>query len=110
MGLASRAVSGAQYAGAEQRGLASYLKEKSEIEKDFKTLPLLPPNSPMRKQMEGARQQRLDDLNKMYPGVAGQEGAPSGSISSAVPQGGQRTAPAGLQQSDIDLINRYSRS
>jgi hypothetical protein len=88
MGLASRAVSGAQYAGAEQRGLASYLKEKSEIEKDFKTLPLLPPNSPMRKQMEGARQQRLDDLNKMYPGVAGQEGAPSGSISSAVPQGG----------------------
>jgi hypothetical protein len=110
MGLASRAMYGAQYAGTEQRGLASYLKEKSEIEKDFKTLPLLPPNSPMRKQMEGARQQRIDDLNKMYPGVAGQEGAPSGSISSAVPQGGQRTAPAGLQQSDIDLINRYSRS
>ena len=43
----------------------------------------------MRKQMEVARQQRLDDLNMMYPGAAGQaSGAPSGSISSAVPQGG----------------------
>jgi hypothetical protein len=112
MGMASRAVYGAQYAGTEQRGLAAYLKDKNEIEKDFKTLPLLPPNSPMRKQMEAARQQRLNDLDKMYPGASGQQasGAPSGSISSAVPQGGQRTAPAGLQQSDIDLINRYSRS
>ncbi|NBS67706.1 hypothetical protein EBT31_02180 [bacterium] len=108
MSMASRAVYGAQYAGTEQRGLAAYLKDKNEIEKDFKTLPLLPPNSPMRKQMEVARQQRLDDLNMMYPGAAGQaSGAPSGSISSAVPLGGQRVAPASLQQSDIDLINRY---
>ena len=90
MGLASRAVYGAQYAGTEQRGLSAYLKDKNEIEKDFKTLPLLPPNSPMRKQMEAARQQRLNDLDKMYPGASGQQasGAPSGSISSAVPQGG----------------------
>ena len=90
MGMASRAVYGAQYAGTEQRGLAAYLKDKNEIEKDFKTLPLLPPNSPMRKQMEAARQQRLNDLDKMYPGASGQQasGAPSGSISSAVPQGG----------------------
>jgi hypothetical protein len=109
MGLASRAMYGAQYAGTEQRGLTSYLKEKNEIEKDFKTLPLLPPNSPMRKQMEGARQQRLDDLNKMYPGAAGQEGAPSGSISSALPQGGQRTAASSMQQSDVDLVNKYYR-
>jgi len=109
MGLASRAMYGAQYAGTEQRGLSNYLKEKNEIEKDFKTLPLLPPNSPMRKQMEGARQQRLDDLNKMYPGASGQEGAPSGSISSAVPQGGQRTAASSMQQSDVDLVNKYYR-
>ena len=109
MGLASRAMYGAQYAGTEQRGLTSYLKEKNEIEKDFKTLPLLPPNSPMRKQMEGARQQRLDDLNKMYPGAAGQEGAPAGSISSAVPQGGQRMSASSMQQSDVDLVNKYYR-
>jgi hypothetical protein len=87
MGMASRAVYGAQYAGTEQRGLSNYLKDKNDIEKDFKTLPFLPPNSPMRKQMESARQQRLDDLNKMYPGAANQSAA-SGSISSAVPQGG----------------------
>ena len=110
MGMASRAVYGAQYAGTEQRGLSAYLKDKNEIEKDFKTLPLLPPNSPMRKQMESARQQRLDDLNKMYPGAAAQaSGAPSGSISSAVPQGGQRMTAPSMQQSDVDLVNKYYR-
>ena len=110
MGLAGKVVQGAQYAGTEQRGLAAYLKDKNDIEKDFKTLPFLPPNSPMRKQMQADLDRRLGDLNRMYPGVSGQaEGAPSGSISSAVPQGGQTSAPA-LQRSDIDLINRYSRS
>jgi hypothetical protein len=110
IGMAGKIVQGAQYAGAEQRGLAAYLKDKNDIEKDFKTLPFLPPNSPMRKQMQSDLDRRLNDLNRMYPGVSGQaEGAPSGSISSAVPQGGQTSAPA-LQRSDIDLINRYSRS
>jgi len=89
MGLAGKVVQGAQYAGTEQRGLAAYLKDKNDIEKDFKTLPFLPPNSPMRKQMQADLDRRLGDLNRMYPGVSGQaEGAPSGSISSAVPQGG----------------------
>jgi hypothetical protein len=88
MSLASRAVSGAQYAGTEQRGLASYLKQKNEIEDAFKTLPFLPPDSPMAKRQQADKERRLNDLNRMYPGVAGQEGAPSGSISSAVPQGG----------------------
>jgi hypothetical protein len=88
MGLASRAMYGAQYAGTEQRGLSSYLKEKNDIEKEFKTLPFLPPDSPMAKRQQADKERRLNDLNRAYPGVAGQESAPSGSISSAVPQGG----------------------
>jgi len=110
MTMASKAMYGAQYAGSEQRGTAAYLKDKNDIEKDYKTLPFLPPNSPMRQQMESERQRRLDDLNKLYPGAAAQGGAPSGSISSALPQSGtQRTSAPSLQQSDLDLINRYSR-
>jgi len=110
MNMASKAMYGAQFAGAEQRGTAAFLKDKNEIEKDYKTLPFLPPNSPMRQQMEAERQRRLDDLNRMYPGAAAQGGSSSGSISSALPQGGtQRTSAPSLQQSDLDLINRYSR-
>jgi hypothetical protein len=106
MGMASRAVYGSQYAGTEQRGTAAYIKDLNEIEKDYKTLPFLPPESPMAKKMMTERQRRIDDLKKLYPNAGEQGGAPSGSISSAVPQGGQTSMP-NLQQSDRDLINRY---
>lgn len=87
-------------AGVEQRGLAAYLKDKNDIDKEYKLLPHLPKNSPLRIQMEEERNRRIDDLNRMYPGAAG-------SISSALPQGGQQNPAPGMQKSDIDLINKY---
>jgi hypothetical protein len=107
MAIASKSMYGAQYAAADQRGLAAYIKNKNEIEKEYKNVPYFKKDDPMRIQMETERDRRLADLNRMYPNEAAEYGSDaSGSISSAVPREGKQ---GNLQKSDLDLINKYSR-
>ena len=107
MTIASKSMYGAQYAAADQRGLAAYIKNKNEIEKEYKNVPYFKKDDPMRIQMETERDRRLADLNRMYPNEAAEYGSDaSGSISSAVPREGKQ---GNLQKSDLDLINKYSR-
>jgi hypothetical protein len=107
MEIASKAMYGAQYAGADQRGTAAYLKAKNDIETEYKLLPFLKKDDPLRIQQEAARNRRIEDLNRMYPKEFAEVSAdPSGSISSALPKEGKQ---GNLQKSDLDLINKYSR-
>jgi hypothetical protein len=84
---ASIAATGSIY-GADQRGLSTYLTKKNDIEKEFNKFTVLPKNNPMRIEKEAERDRQLADLKKMYPGA---DESPSGSISSALPQGGQQS-------------------
>jgi hypothetical protein len=89
--------------GADMRGNSAYIKALEAIEDKYKLIAMLPEGSPERKRMETERDRRIADLR-----AAQTQGAPG--ISSALPQGGQSRGGSPLQQSDIDLIKKYSGS
>jgi hypothetical protein len=86
--------------GADTRSNAAYIKALEAIEDKYKLIAMLPEGSPERKRMELERDRRIADLR-----AAQSQGAPSAGISSALPKSGSP-----LQQSDLDLIKKYSGS
>lgn len=70
--------------GATSRGNTAYMAQLEKIEDQYKMIPYLKEGSPERKRMEDERDRRIRAIEHLKEGAP----QPSGSISSALPQGG----------------------
>lgn len=70
--------------GTTSRGNTAYIAQLEKIEDQYKMIPYLKEGSPERKRMEDERDRRIRAIEHLREGTP----QPSGSISSALPQGG----------------------